>query len=71
MRNILVRDGKLSGIVDWENSGWYPEYWEYTKARYVTKLDRRWLAAVDRMFEDYGDFTEELDIERQLWEYCF
>ncbi|TGO31097.1 hypothetical protein BPAE_0002g01930 [Botrytis paeoniae] len=25
MRNILVKDGKISGIVDWENSGWYTE----------------------------------------------
>lgn len=27
-RNILVKDGRLSGIVDWEFAGWYPEYWE-------------------------------------------
>ncbi|KAF3918725.1 hypothetical protein AA313_de0209287 [Arthrobotrys entomopaga] len=30
-RNILVRDGKVVAILDWEMSGWYPEYWEYTK----------------------------------------
>ncbi|KAK3318707.1 hypothetical protein B0H66DRAFT_591386 [Apodospora peruviana] len=71
MRNILVRNGKLSGVVDWENSGWYPEYWEYTKACHVTKFHRRWLAAVGRVFEHYGDYTEELEIERKLWEYCF
>lgn len=72
MRNILVtEDGKLSGVVDWENAGWYPEYWEYTKALYVTKFHRRWRAAVARVFEAYGDFTEELEIERQLWEYCW
>lgn len=71
MRNILVRNGNLSGVVDWENSGWYPEYWEYTKACYATKFHRRWLAAVDRVFEYYGDFTEELEIERKLWNYCF
>jgi aminoglycoside phosphotransferase len=23
MRNILVKDGKISGIVDWETAGWY------------------------------------------------
>ncbi|KAI0640318.1 hypothetical protein C8Q77DRAFT_1153184 [Trametes polyzona] len=27
-RNVLVKDGRLSGIVDWEFAGWYPEYWE-------------------------------------------
>ena len=31
-RNILVRDGKVVAIVDWELSGFYPDYWEYVKA---------------------------------------
>lgn len=30
-RNVLVQDGKIKGLVDWEDSGWYPEYWEYVK----------------------------------------
>lgn len=30
-RNILVQDGKIQGLVDWEDSGWFPEYWEYVK----------------------------------------
>ncbi|OAA78873.1 Protein kinase-like domain protein [Akanthomyces lecanii RCEF 1005] len=30
-RNIVVQDGRISGIVDWEESGWYPEYWELVK----------------------------------------
>ncbi|KAK2606302.1 hypothetical protein QQS21_003350 [Conoideocrella luteorostrata] len=30
-RNILVEDGKITGLVDWEDSGWYPKYWEYVK----------------------------------------
>ncbi|KMP05569.1 hypothetical protein CIHG_08888 [Coccidioides immitis H538.4] len=31
-RNILVKDGKITGIVDWERSGFYPEYVEYALA---------------------------------------
>ncbi|KAK2809125.1 hypothetical protein FQN50_004182 [Emmonsiellopsis sp. PD_5] len=31
-RNILVEDGKVTGIVDWERSGFYPEYVEYALA---------------------------------------
>lgn len=32
-RNIMVVDGlKITGLIDWEMSGWYPEYWEYLKA---------------------------------------
>lgn len=31
--NILVSsDGHLSGFLDWESAGWYPEYWEFTTA---------------------------------------
>jgi hypothetical protein len=31
-RNILVEDGHLSGIVDWQTAGWYPDYWEFVRA---------------------------------------
>lgn len=24
-------EGRITGIVDWEEAGWYPEYWEYVK----------------------------------------
>ena len=30
--NILIRDGHVVGILDWEKAGWYPEYWEWCKA---------------------------------------
>ena len=33
--NILVRDDKIVGIIDWETAGWLPSYWEYTTACYV------------------------------------
>ena len=28
LQNVMVRDG-LVVIIDWENAGWYPRYWEY------------------------------------------
>jgi tRNA A-37 threonylcarbamoyl transferase component Bud32 len=28
--NILVHGDDVVGIIDWEFSGWYPHYWEYT-----------------------------------------
>ena len=31
-RNILVKDGHVTAIVDWEYAGWYPKYWEYIQA---------------------------------------
>lgn len=31
--NVLVGDdGHLSGFLDWESAGWYPEYWEFMTA---------------------------------------
>ncbi|OIW24544.1 kinase-like protein [Coniochaeta ligniaria NRRL 30616] len=71
MRNIIMNNGRLSGIVDWENSGWYPEYWDYTKARYITKRNRRWLDVVDCVFAAFGDYKAEYETEYKLWEYCF
>ncbi len=32
--NIIVKDGKIAAIIDWETAGWFPEYWEYTKIHY-------------------------------------
>lgn len=31
-RNIMVsEEGKVTGVIDWEDAGWYPAYWEYVK----------------------------------------
>lgn len=30
-RNILVQGPKVVAILDWELSGYYPDYWEYCK----------------------------------------
>lgn len=32
VQNILVRDAKVVALIDWECAGWYPGYWEYTRA---------------------------------------
>ncbi|KAH6850767.1 kinase-like domain-containing protein [Chaetomium sp. MPI-CAGE-AT-0009] len=72
LRNILVDEhGRLAGIVDWENAGWFPEYWDYTKAHFVTKFRQRWLGMVDGIFGQFGDYGHELGIERELWNYRF
>jgi aminoglycoside phosphotransferase len=28
--NIMVKGGRITGFLDWEASGWYPDYWEFT-----------------------------------------
>lgn len=35
--NILVDAGRLSGVIDWENSGWHPRHWQLL-------IVRRWCA---------------------------
>ncbi|KAL4936580.1 hypothetical protein BDV06DRAFT_216562 [Aspergillus oleicola] len=31
-RNIMIDDaGKVTGVVDWEAAGWYPDCWEYAQ----------------------------------------
>ncbi|KAG9254520.1 kinase-like domain-containing protein [Emericellopsis atlantica] len=47
--NILVSYGpnpKVVGIIDWAQSGWYPSYWEYCKARRVGVVDEDFNFAV-------------------------
>ncbi|KAF2473270.1 uncharacterized protein BDR25DRAFT_341390 [Lindgomyces ingoldianus] len=65
LRNILVdRNGKISGIVDWECAGWFPEYWEYSKMHFTVRHTARWIAdVVDQVFPGYRD---ELYVEDML-----
>ncbi|CAG8282562.1 unnamed protein product [Penicillium salamii] len=63
-RNIMVDNGEVSAIVDWQFSGWYPEYWEYTKAHYG-QIDRpEWYDGLKNAMERYDD---ELRAEQTLW----
>ena len=77
-RNILVDqvalpDGssgwRVTGIVDWETAGYYPEYWDYTKALFEGFRWRpRYLKMVHRVFAEFGDYSAELDVETRSWE---
>ncbi|KAF4997967.1 hypothetical protein FGRMN_3487 [Fusarium graminum] len=76
-RNILVdritrADGtigwKVTGIVDWENSGFYPEYWDCTKAQFEGwRWEERWRRAFFDVFRPFGDYTKELELEKKSW----
>ncbi|KJZ73919.1 hypothetical protein HIM_06587 [Hirsutella minnesotensis 3608] len=50
-RNILVHDGRVVGIVDWEDSGWYPEYWEYVKF-FQRAADKDWKQYAEDIFPE-------------------
>lgn len=50
-RNIIVKDGKLTGIIDWEGNGYFPAWWEFVAAGiHQDDDDRAWNALLrDRM----------------------
>jgi aminoglycoside phosphotransferase len=64
--NILVRDGKIVGVIDWEFSGWYPHYWEYTSAWLGNKTRQAWQNLLPKFMDPC---PEELGMEaiRQRW----
>jgi len=68
--NILwdTNKAEIAAIIDWEFSGWFPEYWEYTRAYYgpATWKKLGWW----EMLQEYTDcYREELDVEIVLSEY--
>ncbi|KAK4446309.1 kinase-like domain-containing protein [Podospora aff. communis PSN243] len=77
-RNILVdkvtrSDGtsgwRITGIVDWENAGHYPEYWEYTKALFEGfRWPQRYNNIIHGVFSEFGDYSKEFDVEKRSWE---
>lgn len=62
--NILIHEGHVSAILDWEASGWYPEYWEYTTALRFQRRGSWWFELVERL--GGGRYFEELECERYL-----
>ncbi|PWY88147.1 kinase-like protein [Aspergillus heteromorphus CBS 117.55] len=54
-RNIIIRDGKVVGIIDWEMAGFYPAYWEYVKALYHPDWTMGWFneAVVNKILTPY------------------
>ncbi|KAL1893922.1 hypothetical protein Sste5346_006063 [Sporothrix stenoceras] len=53
-RNIMVRGGKIVALIDWEDAGWYPEYWEYVKffQRIRSNKEEGWATYADDIFEN-------------------
>lgn len=64
--NILIRDEKVVGIIDWEFAGWYPFYWEYTSAWHGNITRTGWQDRLDQFLEPC---PAELEMEttRNKW----
>ncbi|KMU81530.1 hypothetical protein CISG_09092 [Coccidioides immitis RMSCC 3703] len=63
-RNIIIRNGRIVGVVDWALAGWYPEYWDLTKAYYTSFKIPDWPESIKFKLPSYAD---ELMAERLLW----
>ncbi|RWA08939.1 hypothetical protein EKO27_g6170 [Xylaria grammica] len=56
-RNIMVNDSaSITGLIDWENSGWYPEYWEFANIQ-KPSADFDWMRWMDRTKPEVWDIT--------------
>lgn len=43
--NIMIsftKPARVLALVDWEQSGWYPDYWEYCKALFTCWFEDEW-----------------------------
>ncbi|KAK7682219.1 hypothetical protein QCA50_014806 [Cerrena zonata] len=69
-RNIMVKDGKVAAIIDWEQSGWYPEHWEMVKAMWnpMDRKDLSWNNRIIAMFseEDKKDWMVDRELSDHL-----
>ncbi|PCH40715.1 hypothetical protein WOLCODRAFT_136953 [Wolfiporia cocos MD-104 SS10] len=49
-RNILVDGSTITGVVDWETAGFYPEFWEYCQMHDPGWMIPEWARVLARMF---------------------
>ncbi len=57
--NILVQGDRIIGLIDWEFSGWYPHYWEYTSAWLSSVTRTEWQGSIDRFLEPFPPGAED------------
>lgn len=54
--NIIVKEGNVTGIIDWETSGYLPVWWEFTAMGvYQDDDDRAWKTLLQKYMDDYTD----------------
>jgi len=64
--NILVEPetGEITGIIDWEMAGFWPEWWEYRKALSGCRPQPWWFEVLKSVMREYPRQTEvDMDLE--------
>ncbi|XWW97824.1 hypothetical protein V2A60_005811 [Cordyceps javanica] len=64
--NVIVREGSIVGIIDWEFSGWLPHYWEYTSVWLGNKTRIGWQRMAERFIDPWPDQLQ-MESTRQKW----
>ncbi|KAJ7206345.1 kinase-like domain-containing protein [Mycena pura] len=63
--NILIIDGHVSGIIDWDCAGWYPYFWNDYIGRWRRKMpafrDGKWMGMMDKMTTPFSSEVEVFD----------
>jgi len=66
--NIIVKDGRVAAIIDWEMSGWYPDYWEFAKALYIEWFITDWASyLLDFLTPYYYEHMMYNKLMKVLW----
>lgn len=66
--NIMVENGRLTGIIDWECSGYFPVWWEYVCTSIMdSEEDRQWKELLRKHMPDYSAARE---FWRDYWYLC-
>ena len=63
--NIIISDGRIAGIIDWEAAGYYPRFWIATKPSVSPGLD---FCPPIAGFDDF-DWRKRLRIALETWGY--
>ncbi|EMD31209.1 hypothetical protein CERSUDRAFT_60327, partial [Gelatoporia subvermispora B] len=58
--NIMIHNGHISGIIDWEWSGWFPEYWEFTSIMRWTR------ASWSRFLSTLPQYHYDAELESEI-----
>lgn len=66
--NIRVKNGRVTGLLDWEFAGWYPEYWEYTRMFHPGEMEglKRWYKAIEEE-DGTAKYKTEKKAEEAIW----
>ena len=57
-RNVLIspKTYRIAAVIDWQSSGWLPEYWEYTQTYESNLCEPHWWELLrDHVLDSYPD----------------